>query len=352
MLAYLLVIYSTFLTRSGALANASVHSFGHPGSLAYTVLLVWLIAFTLGGFGMMILRWKEMKTRASKIKWLTRETLLTIAVIVMGVSAVVILLGTNKPLFSDTAFEPSFYVSINLPLAALMTLLLGLSLHAKWKQENRKLFFKQLLVSGIPSIIVFAVLITLGLPDIPIALLMLTSVFALFVSVDYGYQVVGERPLSIGGALSHAGLALLFLGIIASGKYDQKQSVSLPIHQSESVFGYSLTYAGSVPISPKKDKYVIEVDYNNSSTVLEPEMIKSPHGDNAMWSPDYFSTWKGDLYIEPVSVEDVSGTEGQPIETLNADVSIKPFMNLVWIAAGLILSGLAVAIIRRSKQKD
>ena len=54
VLAYLLVIYSTFLTRSGILANASVHSFVDPGSLAYTLLVMWLVAIAIGGFGMII----------------------------------------------------------------------------------------------------------------------------------------------------------------------------------------------------------------------------------------------------------------------------------------------------------
>ena len=43
VLVYLLVIYSTFVTRSGILANASVHSIVDAGMLAYTLLVIWLV---------------------------------------------------------------------------------------------------------------------------------------------------------------------------------------------------------------------------------------------------------------------------------------------------------------------
>ena len=76
VLAYLLVIYSTFLTRSGILANASVHSFVDPGMLAYTLLIIWLVAAAVGGFGMIVLRRKELTIQTPPSTWLTRESML------------------------------------------------------------------------------------------------------------------------------------------------------------------------------------------------------------------------------------------------------------------------------------
>jgi cytochrome c-type biogenesis protein CcmF len=309
VLAYLLVIYSTFLTRSGILANASVHSFIDSGSLVYTILLIWLAAIAIGGFVLIFLRWKELKNKTSSSTWLTRESLLTIATIVMGISAAVILFGTSKPLFSSSIVEPSFYDRTNLPIAVLMTLLLGLSLRTKWNQVDTHLFFKKLIIPGILSIILLAVLIVMGLYDIPAALLVFTSVFALFIAVDHGYRVAKENLRFIGGALSHAGLAILFLGIIGSGWYGQKQSISLPIHQTVSIFGYELTYAGFSPMPDGKNKYIVNVERNGKSSILEPAMFESTYSNSIMRNPDYFSTWSGDFYLEPVSVEQNEGDQ-------------------------------------------
>ncbi len=46
ILTFVFVIYSTFLTRSGILSNASVHSFVAPGMVAYLFLLGFILTFT------------------------------------------------------------------------------------------------------------------------------------------------------------------------------------------------------------------------------------------------------------------------------------------------------------------
>jgi cytochrome c-type biogenesis protein CcmF len=466
VVAYLLVIYSTFLTRSGILTNASVHSFMDPGSLAYTLLVVWLVAIAVGGFGMIILRQKEIGGQTLSSPLLTRESMLSVAMMVMGVCAAVILFGTSKPLFSDSTVESSFYDRTNLPLAALMTILLGLSLRTKWNQEDRQWFLRRLIVPSILSLAVFSVLIIIGLDDVLAALLTLTSLFAFFVSIDQGYRIAKQQPRFMGGALSHAGLAILFLGIIASGRYGQKQSISLPLNQSKSIFGYKVTYTGAVPTQDGKMKYNVNVRHGGKHALLEPVMFESSYNNNLMRNPDYFSSWSGDFYIEPVSVEqgelnqqntivlvkdepliygpltitflrfdmaehgkssmmrsgdpmtigvvlqikigqdiqqiipattfrsqgqpeikteyiedghigfqllsmnvasgtqksqahiNVIGLEGmmragrQKPETLIAEISVKPFMSFVWIAAVLIIGGLTIAMMRRLKQNN
>jgi len=464
VLVYLLVIYSTFLTRSGILANASVHSFVDAGMLAYTLLILWLTAATLGGFGMILLRRKELNIQTPPSPWLTRESMLTIATIVMGVCAAVILFGTSKPLFSSSTVEPSFYNSTNLPLAAIMTLLLGLSLRTKWNREELPLFLKKLVLPVFLSIVVLIVFIVLGLHDMLAALLVLTSLFAFFVSVEQGYRIAKEQPRFIGGTFAHAGLAILFLGIIASGKYGQKQSISLPLNQAKSMFGYEMIYTGMSPTQDGKTKFIVNLEREGKRARLEPVMFESQYNNSLMRNPDYLSSWFGDFYLEPVSIEqgetneqnqivlvkdepqmygpititfkrfdmgahgksgmvnggsfvtigavlqiktdkdvqeivptttydlrgkpemktaslknghlgfqliamsvgsgtkksqvqiNVVGVEGmmhtgmQKPETLIAEISVKPFMNLVWIASVMIISGLAIAMVRRLKQ--
>ncbi|MGD0035755.1 MAG: cytochrome c biogenesis protein CcsA [Bacteroidota bacterium] len=466
VLTYLLVIYSTFLTRSGILANASVHSFVDPGTFAYSLLIVWLGAIASCGFGMTILRWKELKIATPHSAWFNRESMLTLAIIVIGVCAAVILFGTSKPLFSTSTVEPSFYDRTSLPLAVLMTLLLGLSLRTQWNKEELPLFMKKLVIPGILSIVVLGIFIMMGLHDILNALLVLTSLFAFFVSVRQGYRIAKEQPRFIGGALSHTGLAILFLGIIASGRYGQKQSISLPLNQPKSAFGYQLNFTSAKLAQDGKTKYVVSVEYNGKFALLEPIMFESNYNNSLMRIPDYLSSWSGDFYLEPVSFEQgetnqenlivlvkdepqiygpititfqrfemgthgksgmmgaensvtigavlqiktekdvqaivptttyntqghlemktaylknghlgfqlvamnvASGTKKSQVqinvigvekmmhagmqkpETLIAEISVKPFMNFVWIAAAMIISGLTIAMLQRLKQNN
>jgi len=280
VLVYLLVIYSTFLTRSGILANASVHSFVDPGSLAYTLLVIWLAITALCGFGMIVLRRKELNINTPHSALLTRESMLTIATIVMGVCAAVILFGTSKPLFSTSTVEPSFYDRTNLPLAALMTLLLGLSLRSKWNKDDLPSLIKNLIVPGILSVVALIVFIFMGLHDILAALLALTSLFAFFVSINQGYRIAKEQPRFLGGSLSHAGLAILFLGIIASGRYGQKQSVALPVNQPQVVFGDTLTYVGTTMTTEGKAKCEVKLVQNGKPAILQPVMFESSYNNS------------------------------------------------------------------------
>lgn len=469
VLAYLLVIYSTFLTRSGILANASVHSFVDSGTLAYALLVIWLATAAAGGLGMIALRRKELTIQTPPSTWLTRESLLSIAAIVMGVCAAVILFGTSKPLFSTSTVEPSFYDRTTLPLAVLMTLLLGLSLRSKWNSANQSTFLKKLILPSILSIVALGVFIMIGLHDILAALLVLTSLFAFFVSVNHGYHVAKEQPWFIGGALSHAGLAILFLGIVASGRYGQKQSVALPLNQPKVVFGDTLTYVGTSITTDGKTQSSVKLIQNGKLEILKPVMFESSYNNSLMRNPDYISYLTKDFYIEPVSIEEgddatsqnviilpkgepviygpiqitfkqfdmgshdksgmmgaggndmiigavleiktekdiqtvvpvttfrsqgkpdmkvgylKSGTIGfqlvslnvattksgkstihvnvvglgsmshgtkQKPETLIAEISIKPFMSFVWIAAAMIIFGLAIAMLRRLRQNN
>jgi cytochrome c-type biogenesis protein CcmF len=393
--------------------------------------------------------------------------MVTIATIVIGVSAAVIFLGTSKPLFSSSTVESSFYDRTNLPLVVLMTLLLGLSLRTKWNKEELPSFMKKLIFPSVLSFAVLGIFIIMGLHDILAALLVLTSLFAFFISVDQGYQIVKEQPRFIGGALAHAGLAILFLGIIASGRYGQKQSISLPLNQPKPAYGYQLTFTGAKPSQDGKTKYVVKVERDgNLAFFLEPLMFESNYNNSLMRIPDYLSSWSRDFYLEPVSIEQgetdqqnlivlvkddpliygpititfkrfdmgvhgksgmmdgensvtigavlqiktdkdfqeivptttydlhgntemkvaylkngllgfqlvtmnvASGTKKSQVqinvvgaegmmhtgmhkpETFIAEISVKPFMNFVWIASVMIISGLTLAMLRRLKQNN
>lgn len=61
--AFVMVVYSTFLTRSGVLGEASVHSFVDPGRFAFTLLVLFMFAFTDVGFGFLFARFTAFGSR-------------------------------------------------------------------------------------------------------------------------------------------------------------------------------------------------------------------------------------------------------------------------------------------------
>jgi len=70
LLAYVAVVYETFLTKSGILADSSVHSFTDLG--LYNQLLAFMIVITGLGLGMFIWRYKELPSQKKESQILSR----------------------------------------------------------------------------------------------------------------------------------------------------------------------------------------------------------------------------------------------------------------------------------------
>ena len=323
ILTFVLVLYSTFLTRSGILGESSVHSFVDPGMFAYTLLVVWLLSVALLGARMIQLRWKDLAPAKRDEKLFNRESFIGLAALVMGLSALIILFGTSLPILSRTTVEPAFYNNSNLPLAIAMGLLLGVSLILRWGEGTRQDFFRRLRFPLVGSIAVQALLWSLGVRDVSMSAFTLTSLFVLFVNLERGLQVVRERARFIGGPVAHIGLALLFLGIAGSGFYGQKEIVSLSKHDSKEILGYKLTYVDLQPAEGNKTKYVIKAERDGDTETLEPVMFTSSYNNSQMRNPDYVSFLTKDLYIEPVSVEQEKHLSGHDVVTLQKGVAMK-----------------------------
>jgi cytochrome c-type biogenesis protein CcmF len=314
---YVLVVYSTFLTRSGILGSASVHSFVDPGAIAYTLLIIWVGASVLVGFGMIFRRWSDLKTSSTRSPLMTRESILGISSAVMGASALVILFGTSWPIISHASLEPAFYDKTNLPIAIAMGLLLGLSLLVQWKEESSSQILKNAAASLIAAAATSVVLVLAGLDNIVMGMFAFASLFAFFVNAIRLYRLAKENLRFTGGAISHIGLALLFLGIIASGYYGQKQTASLPMNEAKDVLGYKLTFLGGKPTEDGKWIFTVNVEKDGSQFSLDPVMFESTYDKNLMRNPDYATFLTRDFYVEPVSLE-----EGGPVQSPSGEILV------------------------------
>jgi cytochrome c-type biogenesis protein CcmF len=306
IVSFLLVVYSTFLTRSGILGESSVHSFVDPGTFVYTLLIIWMIAMAGIGSIMLSKRWNDLKTIAVSVGNWTRESFLSMGAIAMALVALVILVGTSWPIFSKATVEPSFYDKTILPFAIILSLILGLSLFTRWGEEKSKQVGRR---SILPMILALAGTIALGMfgvSDWQMLALAFSALFVVAISIHLLVVLARENPRVVGGPLAHLGLAILLLGIIGSGRYGQKVPVSLRVNQPESVLGYELTYKGSMRIDDAKTQYNVEVKKGNTVFTLQPVTFISTYNNGVMRTPDYASSLTEDVYIEAVSVDRVS----------------------------------------------
>jgi len=143
IMTFVLVLYSTFLTRSGILGDASVHSFAEPGMAVYLFLIIFLLLFIVLGIGGIIYRWKFLTEHFSfEENVLSRELALFTGSVALIASSIIVLVGTSAPIFGTTV-QTSFYNELNLPIAIIIGVLNGLSLMLKWKHTEGKQLWKQ-----------------------------------------------------------------------------------------------------------------------------------------------------------------------------------------------------------------
>jgi len=104
ILAYVLVVYGTFLTRSGVLADFSVHSFVDLG------ITGWLVGNLAGamviGFGALIWRWREIPAEPGDEPFFSRTVFFVVAIAALLGTALTVLVGTSAPLITRLATKP------------------------------------------------------------------------------------------------------------------------------------------------------------------------------------------------------------------------------------------------------
>ncbi|HWF43728.1 MAG TPA: cytochrome c biogenesis protein CcsA [Candidatus Kapabacteria bacterium] len=189
LLAYALVLYGSFLTRSGILGDASVHSFADPGYLAFTMLVCALGVFILIPFSIFFWRWREMSGFGQDYKILSRETSLSIASAVIGASALVVFIGTSAPLLQKKV-DPDFYNNLHIPIIITLLIVNGLSLLLKWRQSNWSEVVKKSLTALVAAAVFTVGVVLLGVHDPRFIFIVAAAFFSLFVNVEIGWKIL------------------------------------------------------------------------------------------------------------------------------------------------------------------
>lgn len=330
MLPFLLVLYSTFLTRSGVLGDTSVHSFEKPGMWVYVYLVMLIAFFVILGTALFLFRIKEIPHVKIHYSLTSREFALFLGAASLVAVACFTLIGTSAPLITNilkgkpSAIDPSYYIKTNLPLAIFMAAMIGLGQLFWWKKTNSQTLSKTASLPAAAAALLTAIVILAGMRNIWMVLFFLASAFALFVNLQIAYKIARGNPKFLGASLAHIGIAVLFIGIIASTHYDKQVVLTLPRDEPANAFGYKLTYVGTSQLSLGRTAYNVVVSDGSSKFVAPLVMYSSMYeGGAIIRNPYIFSlvNYKAfthpallafigrnmltrDLYLSPQSVEE------------------------------------------------
>lgn len=225
ILAYVAIVYETFLTRSGILADSSVHSFVDLG--LYNQLLLFMLVITGLGFGMFAWRYKELPSPNKESKVLSREFMTFTGAVMLFILGLVIILGTSSPilglLFNDNPTPPeiSFYNDWSMPIAIIMAFLTVIGQYLFWKKYDMETLATALIYPLLLTSVLTIATVIIG--DVRNAYYML-YLFAGYFAIVGNAWVIGrmalQKPKLIGGSITHVGFGLLLVGILASSAYN------------------------------------------------------------------------------------------------------------------------------------
>ena len=313
VLTYVLVLYSTFLTRSGVLGDASVHSFVDPGMIVYLFLILFISTFTLLGLGMIAFRWKTLNENIKDDEsLLSRELALFTAMIVLIASAIIVLVGTSAPIFGK-AVDTYFYNEMHLPLAIIIMFLNGISLLIKWQKSDFNELIKKSTYSAVGAVLFTILLVVLGgVHELMIIILSLTTAFSLFVNLDIAIKIVKGNFKMLGAYVAHIGIALFILGVIGSAVYTEEVTVDLVKGKPATAFGYEITFTGIYPIE-NTTKYAFNVDVKKGSSEYKvaPIMYRSDFNNSIVREPAILTLLTKDIYFSPLGYDEGGQSQDQ-----------------------------------------
>jgi cytochrome c-type biogenesis protein CcmF len=308
-LVFMSVLYGTFLTRSGVLADFSVHSFVDLGLSGWLVGI--LGAFMLLAAYLLATRLRQVPTKPNEDPLLSRGTFMVLGTITLLVAALVILTGTSAPLLTRVMATPGqvgpdFYNRVNLPIALLIACLLALVPYLTWRGEAPpRAIARKLLWPGLFALAV-AIAAAAWRVDQPLHVLF---AFLATLALASNLQKVAEMARSgglagAGGYLAHVGVGIILLGVLASTGYDRSAKVTLVQGVAQRVDGMTLTFTRFIPRQGReKERMEVEVVRQGKRFKVYPKFFVNARTRQLMVNPDIRSFGFMDLYVSPIEYD-------------------------------------------------
>jgi cytochrome c-type biogenesis protein CcmF len=346
-LYFISVLYGTFLTRSGVLADFSVHSFVDLGLSGWLVgimgTFIALAAFLLAT------RLRQVPTAANEDPLLSRGSFMVLSTITVGTAALVILAGTSAPLLtrfmrSPGQVGPSFYNRVNLPIALLVAALLAVVPYLTWRGDSARDVARKLLWPAL-----FALAVTVGAAVWRVTqplhvLFVFLAALALAANAQKTWQKARAGGLGLaGGYLAHVGVGIILLGILASSGYDSGSKVTLVQGVPLRVDDMTMTFVRYIPRrGHDKERMEVEVVRDGRRFKVYPRFFINPRTQQLMVNPDIRTSALMDLYVSPIEYD-----PGQPRlelaqgETANVGATRVRFVRFDLQAEGNALAQMA-----------
>ncbi|HEY1047046.1 MAG TPA: cytochrome c biogenesis protein CcsA [Bacteroidia bacterium] len=368
--SFFMVLYATFLTRSGVLGNASVHSFTDLGLSGQLLLLLFffifltfslsfkkrthaLIYFFAGFTGIMSLvlpsfsnttaisvigsvlllastvlfimnLFKRFESNIETDKLYSREFWMFVGSMVLLLSGFQIIIMTSIPVFnklfglSKASAGPDYYNSIQLWFAMGIVILTAIGQYFKYKQSDIKKVYENISTSLLIAVVLsVGVIFLFDIWEAKFLIFLIACIYAVVANIHYIVTVLKGKVKIAGGSIAHVGFGLMMIGVLVSSVNKKV----LSINTSGSGFFSETTADGKVDENAKTSNRENVLLVKNRGVLMGDNKLKATYIKAEDKSPNRYFEVRYDVLDDKGLVKDNF--------TLNPNSQNNPKMGLV-----------------------
>lgn len=358
---YGLVIFGTFLTRSGVISSVHAFALSNLGPM----FLGFLTLVLLMAVGLIIYRRDLLRSKNQVESLVSREASFLLNNMLMVGVCFAILWGTIFPMISEIftgdkiTVGPPFFNKTAGPIFAVTMLVMGFIPLIGWGGATTEKFLRNLIRPAIATGIGALALFLLGIHEvyalIGFSLCLFTGYTTLSEFVNGALarrRATGENPFlalatlvqrnrrRYGGYIVHIAVVLIGLGIVGSQFYKQEVTQALKQGESMQIGDYTLTYLGAQQDSDlvKQNLYgqLMVSEGGKQVGVIAPQQEFFTAESQVMTIPAIRSTPKEDLYVIVAGVDSATNS-------LTFTAHINPLVWWIWLGGVLLIIGTLIA---------
>lgn len=238
--SFVLVLYATFLVRSGVLGDSSVHSFTDLGLSGQ--LLIYMLFFLFVAIFLAAKNWKHIPTSEKEASVYSREFWIFIGATTLALMAFQVILPTSIPVWNalvesfggisnlaPPADQIGFYTKFQLWFAVAVALLTAVGQFFWWNKMDSKALREALVTPYIISVVLSAIIIIAGkVFDITYIIVVLAGTFTIVANATILIRLLKKSSFKLaGGSLAHIGLGMVLIGVMFSSGYSEVISYNM-----------------------------------------------------------------------------------------------------------------------------
>lgn len=349
IISFSLILYSTFLTRSGILGDTSVHAFTDLGMNVQ--LLLFLLVFLVPALFLFFRNYKTIPSIVKEENTYSREFWIFIGSLVLFLAGMVIIAKTSVPvvnkLFGTNIAppeDPEFaYNQIQVFVAVVIGLLTAITQYFKYKDTSKAFFTRKIWPATLIAVVITALIIAFGHISydkkgpgflVAIHLAIFAAVYAVVANAAYIWAGMNGKIKAAGASIAHVGFGLVLVGILISSskktvlswnttgvtplRVDPKEKGNAAGDPAENITlfktvptdmgRYMVTYTKDT-LNPKDRKRYFEIDFKaktgGENFRLYPDVIKqNKGGEGFAANPASKHYWYKDIFVYITSFQE------------------------------------------------